>query len=183
MKDDSRLFQLYLLGQMRNDVAVERAVKLLGASKADIPHARQRMIEAGLEQVGAPFKLYEQLLGEPAERTVISNGEDYERVRMAFRFDLWPGMVVVVLGSTEGHVGSIRFEHTPPDPNDRPLRVSDLQPWNNVRSDLLQAQWTLTPRDEWYPMLDVEATAPSSSGRALLLFDFDLLQAVLPLRD
>jgi len=183
MTEHRRLFQLYLLGQMRNQAAVQRALALLHASQNEVSVARQRIIDAGLEQSGVRLDAYERLLGEPVAHTIATDGDEYQRVRLAFRFEAWPSMKVVVLGSTAGVVGGIRFERATIDSSSVIREIDRLRPWENVRSDLVAGGWGLITHDEWYPVLDVEAQPPSSPARALLQFDFDLLQTVHVLRE
>lgn len=178
MTDSRTNFELYLLGRMRNEVAVRSALERLRASHDEVEQARNEMIEAGLERPGAPLTIYERLLGEPVSRVVARIGGDHERVRVAFRLASWPTMNVVALASNDGVVSSLRFEHATTDGAAALQGVTSLRPWHNVLADVLAAGWHLTTLDEWYPMLDVEAQAPAGSERALLQFDFDLLQAV-----
>lgn len=178
MKQGHRIFQLYLLRQMRNTDAVRKALLRLTASDGELFTARDQMIQRGFEEPVVQLSAYELLLGKPFKRTTDDRAPEYERVRLAFQLDVWPEMLVVTFGSREGVAAGIRFEHQTPKRG--PHSLASLRPWRNVRSDLESGAWRLTKCDEWYPVLDLKAQSASTSEGALLQFDFDLLQNVLP---
>jgi hypothetical protein len=173
-----RAFQLYLLGSMRNPDLVSEALKILAASRDEVAAARQHWVDLGFENPGVRFADYERVLGKPLRASAVNHVDEYQRGIIAFRFDIWLTMDVVVHGTSDGVASGIRFEHRDQQEWPEKLSPTQLVPWQSVRADLKETGWHRRTTDEWYPVVDIEVTSSSPPERALLQYDFDLLQNV-----
>ena len=178
MSDRRRLFQLYLLSQMRNDEAVSKALLVLKSEAAEAAAARDNISASGLAGVGVPLDKYVQTLGEPEARFRFTEARPEEEIGLGFRFEAWPQHYAVLLGSSSGTSGRIRFEHIESASTQLSTTIARLVPWQHVVSDVVTAGWHLTTADDWYPLLDVSAESRDSRERVILQFDFELLQAI-----
>jgi hypothetical protein len=178
MADSHKVFQLYLLGQMRHQEGVSQALAGMCASSADIETARRRMIREGFELAAVSMSAYERFLGRPDARGESEHSEHHEKSWITYHFDAWPSLSVVVFGSRDGIAAGLRFEREKNVPAAPMLDQGSLLPWRTVHSDVVSAGWAFVTREEWYPVLDVEVELPSGLDRALLRFDFGLLQTV-----
>jgi hypothetical protein len=176
MRDHRKTFQLYVLGQMRYGAGIDRALSMLGASREDLAEARLQMVHGGFEEIGVPMNRYEGFLGPPDDRGEREEGQA-ERW-MTYRLPSWPSVGLVVFGSKQGLTAGLRFERSRSEPLPPMIDFDCLRPWSTVWGDLAMSGWSLTTKEEWYPELDVEVEILSTSQRALLQFDFGLLQAV-----
>ncbi len=177
MSDGRRLFQLYLLGQMRSRENVVRALATLGASWSELESARGWAVEMGLEGVGTRLSAFEDILGPPVARGTRRTGDPYERVWLTYRLRVWPLVGLNILGSEDGVSAGLRFDRVESLPEKAVSDLKDLVPWSTIREDL-PSRWSLTPTDDWYPVWDVQVEPTPAQGRALLQFDFGLLQVV-----
>jgi hypothetical protein len=170
---------------MRYQEGVNQALLVLGATVDNIADARERVVHIGVERPGVKMRDYERVLGPPIERDELQDAGPYEQQRMSYRLDLWPTLDFVVFGSGEGVAAGVRFERARTTRMPAMIDRLSLKPWLTVHSDIYWSGWTATPKEEWYPVLDVEVDVPSSLDRVLLQFDFGLLQGVysLPAKD
>jgi hypothetical protein len=178
--DNRKAFQLYLLGQMRGGLSVERALATLRASRADVEDASRFMVQRGFEQPSVTMSAYEALLGPPVDRGECEDGDPYDQAWTSYLFDVWPKVRLVVFGSRTGVAAGLRFERHPHEPVSPMVDLQGLEPWRTTYADLETSGWPMVTRETWYPVTDAEIQLPDTLDRFLLQFDFWLLQAVHP---
>jgi hypothetical protein len=178
MADNREIFQLYLIGQMRYLEGVKIALSVMGASKHDARAAREIVVQRGFEEPVVAMSMYEQFLGQPEERGEDEDEEPHQRTWTAYHFRLWPTLRVVMFGSSNGAVSGLRFERRTGMPTPPMVDPENLEPWRTILTDLDSTDWPRVTRENWYPIVDLEIEWPPTSVRALLQFDFNLLQLV-----
>jgi hypothetical protein len=175
--DGLRIMQGYLMTQMRAQSLVAEQSVALGLVPHALVEARQAAEELGLGLPGHSHSLYMQLLGKPT-RTLFRDDSDGVSERTDYYLvPPWDGFLVAVSSSAGGGTRGVSFTKLELG-NPRPPRVGDLIPWSIVLDELSMADCTIV--DEWYPMLDYACTIIGHGRqRAVLQFDFGLLQAVV----
>jgi hypothetical protein len=175
--DGLRVVQGYLMTQMRaRDLVAQRSVEL-DLTPEELVHARKAAEEIGLGLPGHSSTLYTRLLGEPVRTSINEEGDRYSRRVDYFAVPPWQGLVLAVSASQDGTTSGIAFTKLDVG-NQRPPSLGELTPWSTALDELAMDRCTVV--DEWYPMLDYScALGGDGEQRAILQFDFRLLQAVV----
>lgn len=181
-------FQLYLLSVMRVQPSIlEAALKHLEATEEDLKVANDKMTAYGFGAMGAPSRLYREMLGDPIlvqslDNSVIPavfNGSQ----SLFFKLPLWKDFEFVVNESRDGQAWDPGFRRPVSDSHAvLPSSFIDLKPWKFVKEEITYCFGTPKNGEGWDYWEELYFQIPPAPGESplkyLLVFDFNLLQSI-----
>jgi hypothetical protein len=182
----TRAFELYLISLMQGRPHVESVLRSLGISSDEMLRTADEVaLEVGfLELVPRHLDAYCQILGLPLETTVepgIRAGNSYAgSKRHRFHLPLWPDFDFLLRTHPAGWIWGPEFVRRPGAPIPSPTRVTELQSWTVVESEVVARFGPFALEEAWNLGKDGSYLLTESVERfeVKLVFDLALLQQV-----